>query len=253
MNEHPTNSMLYGRGVFSTLSVRDGEPFLFDKHWKRLVRDARKIGLDLTNLAPKSVRTAVSTALADAKLAEGRARVTLFDNRLGDLWTSDRGNHPNTAMSVIVGRRRTVPRPFRCFVSPHSINSCSPLAGVKSCNYLENILAVEDAKRRGCSEAVRLNERGHVAGACMANVFWLKGERLFTPSLSTGCLPGTTREFVLENLECEEVEAAIGEIENADAVFLTSAGLGVVAVDEFNDRRLSAADHPITLLLTDKM
>jgi branched-subunit amino acid aminotransferase/4-amino-4-deoxychorismate lyase len=249
MNEQPPNSFLYGKGVFSTLLVRDGEPFLLDRHWQRLSRDARQVGLDVTDLTYEIVRAAVITALADANLAEGRARVTLYDNRTSEIWPSDNVQKQNTAMSIIVGPRRTPPRPFKCFVSPHTINSRSPLAGVKSCNYLESILAVEDAKRRGCSEAVRLNERGHVAGACMANVFWLKGDKLFTPSLSTGCLPGTTREFVLENLECEEVEAEIGEIENAEAVFLTSAGLGVVAVDEFNGRRLSAADHPILELI----
>ena len=79
----------------------------------------------------------------------------------------------------------------------------------------------------------------------MANVFWEADGRLFTPSLSTGCLPGTTREIVMENFGCEEVEAGIEAIETADRIFLTSAGLGVAPVAEFNGRRLDTSGHPL--------
>ena len=101
----------------------------------------------------------------------------------------------------------------------------------------------------GANEAVRLNELGYVTSACMANISWLKNDRLFTPSLSTGCLPGTTREFVLENLEVSEVEAAIDDLREADAIFLASAGLGVVQVDQFDGRAMPDIDHAITRLV----
>ena len=89
-------------------------------------------------------------------------------------------------------------------VSPYRINSKSPLAGVKSCNYLENILAWEAAKAHGFDEAIRLNEKGEIASACLANVFWKKNGEIFTPPLETGCLKGTTRGYVLENLAAAE-------------------------------------------------
>jgi branched-subunit amino acid aminotransferase/4-amino-4-deoxychorismate lyase len=154
-------------------------------------------------------------------------------------------------MSIVAAEQRPIPSPFRITISPYPVNSRSPLAGVKSCNYLEQILAKDEAKKRGFDEAIRGNERGHVTSGCMANVFWLNGDRFYTPALSTGCLPGTTREFVLENLECEEVEAEIGDLETADAIFLTSAGLGIVAADQFDGRRLAGGDHPILQLWKD--
>ncbi len=83
----------------------------------------------------------------------------------------------------------------------------------------------------------------------MSNVFWLKGERLYTPALSTGCLPGTTREFVLENLECDEVEAELDELSDAEAVFLTSAGLGVIRADILDGRAMPAGVHAIQQLI----
>ena len=83
----------------------------------------------------------------------------------------------------------------------------------------------------------------------MANVFWERDGELFTPSLRTRCLPGTTREYVLENVDCKEVVTGIEELGNADRIFLTSAGLGIANVAEFNGRRLDTSDHAPSGLL----
>jgi branched-chain amino acid aminotransferase len=245
-----SQAALYGKGIFTTIAVYDGIPFFWHKHWRRLTRDAERIGIDLAQFSADGVKAAIIEAIARQKITDGRVRVTFNDNRPAEIWPGDVAGE-TTSMSVIAAERRPVARPFRCFVSPQTINSRSPLAGVKSCNYLENILAIEDAKQRSFHEGIRLNEHGHVASACMANVFWLKDGRLYTPSLSTGCLAGTTREFALENVECDEVEAGIDDVDNADAMFLTSAGLGIVAVEEFNDRKMVGEGHAILRLIGD--
>lgn len=113
-------------------------------------------------------------------------------------------------------------------------------------------MSLDEARSRGANEAIRINERGHVASACMSNLFWLANGQLYTPALSTGCLPGTTREFVMENLEVSEIEADLQELKNADAIFLTSAGLGVVQVDEFNGREMQTTGHPILHVVPNK-
>jgi branched-chain amino acid aminotransferase len=245
-----SQALLYGRGVFTTVMISNGQTFLWEKHWHRITNAAGRLGMSIDSFTGDDVKAAVTDAIAHDDVTDGRVRITFYDNRPSELWPNYDPNDEATSLSIIVCERRSVPRPFRCFVSPYTLHSRSPVAGVKSCNYLENILAIEDAKRRDFHEGIRLNERGHIAGACMANVFWLKDGHLYTPSLSTGCLPGTTREFVLENVECEEVEAEIGELENIDAVLLTSAGLGIVAVTELNGRRFPPIDHPILRLVT---
>ena len=104
------------------------------------------------------------------------------------------------------------------------------------------------ARSRGFDEAIRLNEQGIVASACLANVFWMKDGKLYTPGLSTGCLAGTTREFILVNLDCEEVEAEIEELDGVQAIFLSSAGLGVVKVADFDGKRLGDDQYEIQKL-----
>jgi len=242
-----SSAVLYGKGVFTTISIIDSAPFLWSKHWRRLTVNAEKTGIDLSDHSEASIRKALEGLVAANTTTDGRARVTFFDEGPSSIWFGE--NKGKTTVSIITAPTHTVVDNLRLTISPYPVNSRSPLAGIKSCNYLENILAIEEAKGRGFDEAVRVNEKGIVAGGCMANLFWLRDGRHFTPSLSTGCLPGTTREFVLENVECDEVEAGIGEIENADAVFLTSAGLGVVASAEFNSRRLPPTDHRILRLI----
>jgi branched-subunit amino acid aminotransferase/4-amino-4-deoxychorismate lyase len=83
----------------------------------------------------------------------------------------------------------------------------------------------------------------------MSNLFWLRGGELFTPRLETGGLAGTTREFILENLACSEVFATVEHIENADSMFLTSAGIGVRPVAALDDRKLELVDHAILRLI----
>jgi branched-chain amino acid aminotransferase len=241
------SAVFYGKGIFTTITIVDSSPFLWNKHLLRLTSNAEKVGIDLSEYPDDAIRKALDDIIAANAVVNGRARVTLFDETASSFWCAEAGG--GTGLSLVTGEPRPLPENFRLGVSPYRVNSGSPLATVKSCNYLENILAIEDAKRRGFDEAIRANERSTVTSACMANVFWLKDGRLSTPALSTGCLPGTTREFVLENVECDEVEDGIGEIESADAVFLTSAGLGVIAVYEFNGRILAPNDHRILRLI----
>lgn len=235
-----TRAELYGKGIFTTIAVTSGKLALWPSHWRRLRANADRIGLDISSHTESAVRNSALDAVAAAVIADGRVRVTLSDLTPGELWTADAVRGQATALSVAAAGPRSVPEPFRLTVSPYPVNSGSPLSGVKSCNYLEQFMSLDEARGRGFHEAIRLNERGQVTSACMANVFWERGGRLYTPSLSTGCLAGTTREYLLAHVECVETGSGIEELMAADAVYLTSAGLGVVAANEMNEREIGA-------------
>jgi branched-subunit amino acid aminotransferase/4-amino-4-deoxychorismate lyase len=242
------NSMLYGYGVFTTIAINHSAPFLWSKHWIRLQANSLRIGLSLDKFPAETVSRELKVEIERAGMFNGRARVTFSDESPSRIWSTDEGEK-RTSLSIIVAERRPITEDFKVTISPHRTNTTSPLVGIKSCNYLEHLLAYEQATKRGFHEAIRLNERGKVASACMANVFWETKGKLFTPSPKTGCLPGTTREYLLENIECEVVEAGIEAVEKADRIFLTSAGIGVVCVEELNGRILDTSDHPLKRLL----
>lgn len=238
-----TNALLYGKGIFTTVAICNGQPFLWKKHWRRLGDNAATVGIDLRQFSEEAVLDRLTLAVANTGILGGRARLTFNDETPSTIWTAETA--ASTSLSIITGELRSVPSEFHLTVSPYTVNSRSPIAGVKSCNYLENILAADEAKKRGFHSAARLNERGEITSAAMANIFWVKDGVLFTPSLKTGCLAGTTREFVLENLPCVEAQEGIDALANAESIFLTSAGLGIVKVRTLDGRVLDESDHPI--------
>lgn len=242
-----SSAALYGRGIFTTIAIYDRRPFLWEKHWHRLKDNAKKLEIDLAEFSAGDVKNALSEITEENDFTKGRARITFFDESSGGIWSFESSR--KTSLLITTASFREVSDNFRITVSPYRINSASLLAGVKSCNYLEKILALEEVKGRGFDEAIWLNERGEIVSACMANIFWLNDNKLFTPSLKTGCLAGTTREFLLEKVECSEVECGLEDLQNADAFFLTSAGIGIVQVAELEGRKYDRKDYAILGLI----
>lgn len=225
---------LYGKGVFTSVAVCNSKPFLWEKHWRRLKSSTAKIGLDLSDFYESKVKNALTEIIFLNNLKKGRARITLFDESASRIWDFESKN--KTSLLVTTADFRPVKDDQRLSVSPFAVNSQSPLTGIKSGNYLENLLALEDAQKAGFDETLRLNEKGEIVSAALANIFWVKGEKIFTPPLETGCLAGTTREFLLENFSVREKSAGLGELLRANEIFLTSAGIGVKSVKSVDEK-----------------
>jgi branched-chain amino acid aminotransferase len=234
---------LVGRGVFTTIAIFNREPFLWEKHWRRLQENSRRVHIDLGEFPEDKTQAALYEVIAANDFDTGRARITFFFEGAGEPWPYESARP--TSLVINSGSPRPKMQNLSLTFSPFRTNSTSPLAGVKSCSYLEKVLAVVEARKRGFAEAIQLNERDEIASACMANVFWTNDKELFTPALKTGCLAGTTREFILEHIDCKEVQSGPAELRSADEIFLTSAGIGVTQVTEFEGRRLKGAAHPI--------
>jgi branched-subunit amino acid aminotransferase/4-amino-4-deoxychorismate lyase len=238
-----SSAFFFGKGIFTTIAISEAKPFIWEKHWHRLTTNVEKISINISEFSEEATLNALNEIIEKNDFTNGRARITIFDEAASGIWSFDTGR--KSSLLITTADNRKIADNFQLTVSPHRTNTTSPLAGIKSCNYLEHLMAFEEAKTRGFDEAVRLNERGEVASACMANVFWLKDGKLCTPSLKTGCLAGTTREFILENVECAEVEVTIEDLYSAEVIFLTSAGIGVVQVAEFEGRIMQRQPYRI--------
>lgn len=232
-----SSAAFYGRGVFTTLAIYNRQPFLLSEHLRRLRAHAAKINLDLSEIS--GFEETLFDLIDENKIETGRARITLFEAGGGALWNFS--SELKTSVLITTADRKETVNDLILNVSPFPVNSASPLAGVKSCNYLENLLALEMAKAQGCTEAVRVNERGETVSACLANLFWTKNGRIFTPRLETGALAGTTRNLIFDlaknlNLQISETAAGIDALAAADEIFLTSAGIEIRSARKFNDK-----------------
>jgi branched-subunit amino acid aminotransferase/4-amino-4-deoxychorismate lyase len=239
-----SSAALYGKGIFTTVAIYDGKPFLWEKHWRRLIDNAAKLQIDFSAYSEETVKNSLLQIIEKNDFSDGRARITFFDETPSKIWNFE--TVKQTRFLITTADLREVKTDLRVCVSPYLVNSTSPLAGIKSCNYLENVFALDEAKSREFDEAIRINERGEIVSACLANVFWLSDGKLFTPSLATGCLSGTTREFLMGKFDVAKVEKDLKVLESAEAIFLTSSGIGVVQITEFRNRKFERKFAEIT-------
>lgn len=235
-----SSAHLHGRGVFTTLAVYRGEPFQWHLHWARLTSHAQRAGVDCAHLTGEGVHAGLLRLIETNNVAEGRARVTIIARALRGLWKMGAADELASDILIMTGEGRAPEHgTLTLTVSPHRVNTLSPLAGLKSVNYLEQMLAWEEAHARDFDEAVRLNEHGEIVSGAMANIFWVTSGRIHTPALSVGALDGTTRACVIDlarELNYPLVEGVYGlhELGEAEEIFLTSTGLGVCAVTAFD-------------------
>jgi branched-subunit amino acid aminotransferase/4-amino-4-deoxychorismate lyase len=227
---------LVGKGVFTTIAIFNRKPFLLDKHLERLEKNAHTIGISTQSLSFYELSERLLNLITANQVVNGKARLTIFDN--GPTITWDTEAKSRVTSLLIMGPFSERKNGLKVMVSPFLLNSTSPLKGIKSCNYLEQTMTLRSARVLGYDEAVRLNERGEVASGSMANIFWVRDGQLYTPSLNTGCLAGTTRGYIIENKECVETEDPHKQLVDAEAIYLTSSGLGIARVVEFDGRRL---------------
>jgi branched-subunit amino acid aminotransferase/4-amino-4-deoxychorismate lyase len=247
-----SSAMLYGRGVFTTLSIYNSRAFLWSKHWRRLSSHATKLDIDFTGCTEKGVGDALQKLIALNRVKEGRARVILLARSGRDIWKTKSQGGKKTDLLIMTGDPQKVPQNgLSLAVSPYRVNTFSPLSGIKSLNYLDHVLAWEEAQSRDFDEAVVLNERGEIVSATTVNLFWARNGTLHTPTLSTGAVAGITRECVIDLAGKHFIPLVEGiyemnDLTDADEIFLTSSGLGVAPVTTFDFRRYAVDAASLT-------
>jgi branched-subunit amino acid aminotransferase/4-amino-4-deoxychorismate lyase len=252
-----SSAMLYGRGVFTTVAIYNANPFLWSKHWQRLTAHANKLDIDHSGCTEKNVGDALKKLIAVNQVKDGRARVIMLARSGRDMWKTKMPSGKKTDLLIMTGDPpKAPPNGFSLAVSPFRTNTFSPLTGIKTLNYLNNVLAWEEAQRRDFDEAVVLNERGEITSATTANLFWVKDGTVHTPNLSTGAIAGVTRECVIDVagkhfIPLLEGVYEMSDLTDADGIFLTSSGLGVAPVTTFDFRRYAVEPGSVTAVIAD--
>jgi len=248
----PTSAgLLYGWGIFSTLRIYDGRAFAVGRHWERLERNAEKMRLALP-ATREMFESAIGSVIAANSRQDGRVRVTILSGERG-AW---RIGKQTTADILIFSAPEPAPPPkdLAITLSPYRILSVGMLSGVKQTAMVEHAIAFEEARSRGFDEGIMLNERGEIVGATAANVFWIEGDEVFTPSLATGCVAGVTRRAVHElalkwNLHVVEGSFQVSRLLSAREVFLTSTVREISVVRSFDAKAYEPREARITRLL----
>jgi branched-chain amino acid aminotransferase len=234
------HGLTVGDAVFEAVKVVGGSPFALDRHLTRLERSAA--GLGLVGLDLDLVRSGIAAVLAEAALPLGRLRITVTGGNapLG----SGRAESPLTTI-VVAAPMAPAADTVAVVTVPWPRNERSPLAGLKTTSYGENVVALAHAAERGAAEAIFANLAGNLCEGTGSNVFYVVDGELRTPSLASGCLAGVTRDLVLEWYGGREVDEPLSVCAEADEIFLVSTTRDVQGVHRWDDRELPAPG-PIT-------
>src|ERR1700755_1544766 len=243
------HGFLYGDGVFEGMRVFDGGLFRAELHMERIARSARSLGLALP-VETDEVVNIIGEVVRRSELQDAHVRPIITRGFGGP------GIDPRLCPvpSLIVSAYPFPPflgaDPIKLFTSaivrkaPRSLG-----AHVKSLNYLDAIVAKQQAGELGCHDAVMLDSLGAVAECTGANLFIIVGETLVTPT-TRAALPGITRKTVLEiaaeqGIEAEERDVWPGELHCCDGAFVCGSGAGIVPIGSFDGRPVSTPDHPL--------
>lgn len=251
------HGFLYGEGVYETLRTYNGRPFLYDRHVRRLRRSAEMIVLDVPFSDDElATRIRDTTAAANMGRAEAYIRV-LLTRGIGEL-TYDPKATPTPSVVIIV--KPNVDPPAAAFekgvkvcLSPILRNhpgSVNPM--IKSNNLLNNALAMQEALRRGGTEAIMRNYRGELTECTQSNFFIVKNGAALTAPIDAGLLPGITREFVFEigkdaGVSVRDQVLHDEDLFAADECFLTSTTKEIVPIVQVDDRNIGpGVPGPVT-------
>lgn len=234
--------LICGWGLFTTVRIARGEAFAYERHWRRLEKDAGITRLPLVHSGAK-VRVQLQEMIRANKVQEGCARIYLTWNTTG-YWRSEE-KMPDVDLVITTADLPKYPESVRLSVREHGRHASSALTGVKTTSWLNNVWALAEAQREGFDEVLLLNERGEVSECTAANIYVVRNDKVVTPPLSSGCLEGVTRGVLMEiaseaGTSVREQSLHLEDLLTADEVFITSTNRNVIGVSEIAGKKIGS-------------
>lgn len=226
----PLRALFYGEGLFETFRYKSRMPALFGRHYERMRRGAEYLGIPMYSIS--YIEDLVEGAVSAAGIDDAYVKVCLLSDGGSTLFY----DLPSKSAVLTVVREYKAPEEsLTLHLSSIRKNSTSLLSGLKSLNYLENVLARREAVSAGFKEALFLNDKGHIAECSAANIYWIRGGILYTPSLECGIMPGTTREILLGlarniGLDVREGHYSPDDLYECELALATNALIGLMPV-----------------------
>jgi branched-subunit amino acid aminotransferase/4-amino-4-deoxychorismate lyase len=215
------SSMLRGDGIFETILSIDQDAIAWDRHYARMQKAANKI---LINIPAKIDIELAIAAILKEEIGRNRLRVVcLADGG----WFLTLQPVTEIAESISITR------------FPYIRDSRSAISGIKSLSYSESIIALRHAENLGFADSIFLNERDEIVETGLANILIFNEDGWRTPTISSGCLPGITRELLMSWFGVKEMVISFEDLLSAKAVYLTSSIRLIQRVDKVEQKLFS--------------
>jgi aminodeoxychorismate lyase len=243
---------LYGDGLFETIRVSGGILSYWVEHLHRLRSSASQLKLRLP-WTDETLTNVARELLEVNQFTEGVLRLQCTRGP-GSRGYSPRGaDQPTLLITLHPLPPLTSPVPtWRVRTASPRVFSGDVLATMKTTNRLLYILARAEAEAAGADEALILNERGEVAETSSGNIFCFEQDRLLTPPIHGGILPGVTRAVILAlaqkiGIPCKEVFFTPQQMQQSQGAFISLSSYGIVRITELDGKPCPACSKVDTL------
>lgn len=213
-----------------------------ERHLRRLAESLRLLGLS-SRPSDSELRDGAKSLVRATRLEEGLLRITV---------TAPDSDGPSTGTALMTMRTLPdVPEAVVLRISETCTRIPGPLSRCKTISRAVEAVALREARRAGAFDAVLLNPAGRLVETTARNMFLVQQDSVRTPPVSEGALPGITREAVLEmapnlGLGVEEAPVFREELRQADEIFLSGSGVGILGVAAVGDLSFTLPPGPWT-------
>ncbi len=248
MNEHGTISARgsqYGDGLFETIAIRDGKPRLWTYHLERLQEGCERLGFEVPE--PAALRERLNKVLraSDEDRAHCVAKLVVSAASAGRGYGRSVPSPTETWAGIFAAAplaRADYENGINTKLCETRLATGSPVAGLKTLNRLEQVLARAEFAEPAVIEGLTCDADGRIICGTMSNVFIVRDNQVLTPSLQQCGVAGVMRRLVIEELDHAGQPVVIAdvfadELRIADEVFITNSQLGAVPVKSCNEHR----------------
>ena len=235
------HGFLYGDAVYETLRTHRRRPFLFSRHFGRLMDSAEALGLGIPWSEARLRQEVDRTLQAGANDSESLIRM-IVTRGVGPLSPDP---EPCRTPTVIILAVPLVELPAAAFengvaITISGLRRDPQIAKIKSASLVHQVIGIREAKARGAEEAIFLSSAGHLSDGARSNIYLVRGGEVWTPSPEAGIIRGITRSVVLDvardlGIRVVEGKYAPDLIAGSDEVFITSVTRGVLPVTRVDE------------------
>lgn len=220
----------FGDGVFETIKIVKTVPYQWEFHMNRLLDGLAALQI---TIGMYDLKALVQAQLKKNKQESGYIRIAISRG------VGSRGYRPypkHALPTLVIESLEDMPppnKPYVLWLSKWTRPSLTALpVNFKLAHGINNTLALLEAEEHDADDALMLSNSGELCETASANLFWLKDDMLYTPSLDTGCLRGSIRDAIirLSPVHTKTVQAGLNTLEDAEAVWITNGRLGIIPI-----------------------
>lgn len=234
---------LYGDSIYEVTYTEDYTLHFFEEHLDRLERSAALIEMPLY-ITREEIRSATIKTLQEAQIQNAYIRIILTRGET-EITLDPNASFKNNLV-IIVKNKPKYPEHFYkeginlAIVSVLRNDKMATDPNAKSGNYLNNVMAIAEAKRLGADDAIMVNKDGQITEGTTFNIWMFKDGYWITPPSTSGLLEGITRQKVIGICKKNDLPLKVenftpADILSAEEVFITSSTRTLMPVHKIND------------------